>query len=133
MRDHRSRARSKKGNNGRDTTIHIERVLDHKITIVGSSDLATNLAHQLDAVRLSAITDTGSLENFRGVMAEESGLIKAVFIDSWTTPLDFNATPSEVNTYLLSAADIAIHRCKGHNHANAALQLGPLPPLGNSC
>ena len=62
-------------------------------------------------------------------MADESGLVKVVFIDSWTDPLDFNATPDEVVTYLISAAQIVMDRCKDHNHTNAHCELVYFHPM----
>ena len=103
-----SHTRSKSNSHGAkpsvNKTVHIERV--HKIIIVGNFDLAVNLAARLDSVILPTVTNTGTLENFKGQMANEFGLVKVVFIDSWTDPLDFNATPDKITTYLISAAEI---------------------------
>ena len=117
MEDDRSRARSKKGNNDRNRTparssstvtqqqdtsqtrtvnrtIHKEVVLDHKTFIVGSSQLAANLAARLDATCIPAVTDDNSFGFFKGKLAEEPGLVKVVFIDCWAS--DFSDNPDFV-------------------------------------
>ena len=104
-------------------TIHNENVLDHKIIVVGSSDLETNLSARLHAQRIPAIIDAYTLENFKGAMDEEPELIKVVFIDSWTSPMDFSSTPEEVITNMIDAAEIVLNRCRGHNHANSHCEL----------
>ena len=103
--------------------------LDQKIIVVGSSDLATNLAARLDAQLVPAIIDADTLENFRGAMDGEPELIKAVFIDSWTSPMDFSSTPEEVIINMIDAAEIVLNRCRGHNHANAHCELVHFHPF----
>ena len=110
-------------------TIHNEKVLDHKIIVVGSSDLATNLAARLDAQLVPAIIDADTLKNFSGAMDGELELIKAVLIDSWTSPMDFSPNPEEVIINMIDAAEIVLNRCNGHNHANAHCELVHFHPF----
>ena len=129
----RSKSNSRGAKSSAYKTDHTERVFDYKIIIVGNSDLAIQIAARLDAELVSAVTDTGTLENFKGKMAAEYGLVKVVFIDSWTEPLDFNATPDEVVTYLISAAkDVLEKFTKDHNHLNSHCELVYFHPMESS-
>ena len=96
---------------------------------MGNSDLAVNLAHRLDPVHLPAVAAPDALDNLRELMANESGPVKVVFIDSRVDPLDFEVTPDEIITILIKAAEIFMEKCKGHNHANAHCELVHFHPM----
>ena len=127
----RSKSHSRGAQSSVNKAVHTERVLNHKIIIVGISDLATNLAHRLDAVLVSAVTDTGTLKYSGGKWTKILGwsMSSSLTPESWTDPLDFNAPPDEVITYMISAAQIVMDKCKGHNHANAHCELVYFHPM----
>ena len=54
-----------------------------------------------------------------------------VFIDSWTSPVDFSVTPEEVIIKMISAAKIVVYlyRCNGHTYANAHCELVHFHPF----
>ena len=56
-----------------DQTKHNEQVLDHKLIIVSSSDLAIHIAARMDAQQIPAIFNAGTLKNFRGEMDVSTG------------------------------------------------------------
>ena len=62
-------------------------------------------------------------------MDEEPELIKVVFKDSWSIPMDFSSNHEEVITNMKEAAEIVLNRCRGHNHANAHCEMVHFHPL----
>ena len=62
-------------------TVHKEAVMDHKVFIVGDSELASRVAALLDATLIAAVTGDALLENFREIMANVEGPVKVAFID----------------------------------------------------
>jgi hypothetical protein len=94
-------------------TVHKEAVMNHKVFIVGNSELASHVAALLDATLIAAVTGDASLENFKGIMAGVSGLVKVAFIDCWAP--DFSATPEQVIIPMSRACSIVTDRCVHHS------------------
>ena len=57
-------------------------------------------------------------------MANESELVKLVFIAYQADPLDFSASTDKIAAKINSAAEVVNDRYKEHDHANAHCELG---------
>ena len=110
-------------------TVHKDAVLDHKIFVVGDSELATRIAALLDAHLIAAVTGDASLENFKGIMASVEGPVKVAFIDCWAE--DFSATPEQVIIPMTSASKVVTDRCEHHTHDGAHCEVVHFLPFSS--